>query len=180
MSGRAKMGELKRAAALLGVTSTTLRQHGFKTASPARVQALLADPPQWLDVARTVRQKKLDKAERLSATHRTAQKLGIQVRAVKERNIQSADVADPPEWLPIERERRTAQIDRDRSDAEQRAAKESMQAEILDAYWRALKDGGDTDTWAAGVLHRAGIHTVEQDGQSLPVLPPTLMVVRNG
>jgi hypothetical protein len=37
--GQAKMRELKRAARQLGVTSTTLRQHGWKTASPARVKA---------------------------------------------------------------------------------------------------------------------------------------------
>lgn len=129
MPRSAKMGELKRAAALLGVTSTALRQHGWKTASPARVQAALADPPGWLS---------------------------------------------------IERERRNVQVDRDRSDAERRAATESRQAEIDAAYWRALKDGGDTDAWAAGVLHRAGIHTIESDGQSLPVLPPMLRVVPDG
>jgi hypothetical protein len=50
--GQAKMGELKRAAQQLGVTSTTLRQHGWKTASPARVKAVRDNPPDWLLAAR--------------------------------------------------------------------------------------------------------------------------------
>jgi DNA-binding transcriptional regulator YdaS (Cro superfamily) len=41
--GPANRGELKRAARQLGVTSTTLRQHGWRTASPARVKAAAVD-----------------------------------------------------------------------------------------------------------------------------------------
>jgi hypothetical protein len=37
--GQAKRGGLERAARQLGVTSTALRQQGWKTASPARVMA---------------------------------------------------------------------------------------------------------------------------------------------
>jgi hypothetical protein len=44
--GPAKRGELERAARQLGVTSTTLRQHGWKTASPARVKAAAVDARQ--------------------------------------------------------------------------------------------------------------------------------------
>ncbi len=34
------------------------------------------------------------------------------------------------------------------------------QEELAEAYLRAFKDGGDTDAWAAGVLHRAGVHEI--------------------
>lgn len=40
----AKMGELKRAAQVLGVTGSTLRQQGWATASPPRVQAVMDEP----------------------------------------------------------------------------------------------------------------------------------------
>jgi hypothetical protein len=47
--------------------------------------------------------------------------------------------------------------------------------EIAEAMLRAFKDEGDTDAWAAGVLHRASIHEIDLgDGRVVPVLPPTL------
>ena len=50
--------------------------------------------------------------------------------------------------------------------------------ELAEAYLRAFKDGGDTDAWAAGVLHRAGVHEIDLgDGVVVPVLPPSLRVV---
>ncbi|MBS4728242.1 hypothetical protein MSM1_07725 [Mycobacterium sp. SM1] len=48
----AKMGGLKRAAQALGVAGSTLRQQGWATASPARVQAVMRDAPDWLIAAR--------------------------------------------------------------------------------------------------------------------------------
>ena len=48
MGSGAKMGELKRAAQQLGVTSTTLREHGWKTAPAARIEAVKNNPPGWL------------------------------------------------------------------------------------------------------------------------------------
>jgi hypothetical protein len=41
--GQATRGGLERAARQLGVTSTTLRQHGWRTALPARVKAAAVD-----------------------------------------------------------------------------------------------------------------------------------------
>ena len=49
---------------------------------------------------------------------------------------------------------------------------------VAEAYLRALTDRGDTDSWAAGVVHSAGIHTVDLgDGEVVPVLPTSLKVV---
>jgi hypothetical protein len=54
--GQAKMRELKRAARQLGVTSTTLRRHGWKTASPARVKAAAVDA-RWAPEVSRARQE---------------------------------------------------------------------------------------------------------------------------
>lgn len=52
------------------------------------------------------------------------------------------------------------------------------QEEFAAAYLRAFRDGGDTDDWAAGVLHRAGVHEIGLgDGVVVPVLPPSMRVV---
>jgi hypothetical protein len=56
--GQAKRDELERAARQLGVTSAILRQHGWKTASPARVRAARDNPPDWLAAARKRRHAK--------------------------------------------------------------------------------------------------------------------------
>jgi 2-hydroxychromene-2-carboxylate isomerase len=88
----AKMGELKRAAQMLGVTSTTLRQYGWKTASAARVQAVTDDPPDWLIAAGENRCKKRARQRRRREQQSTARRVGIAVRAGKERHIKPADV----------------------------------------------------------------------------------------
>jgi hypothetical protein len=54
--GQAKRGGLERAARQLGVTSTTLRQHGWKTASPARVKAAAVDA-RWAPEVRRAKQE---------------------------------------------------------------------------------------------------------------------------
>jgi hypothetical protein len=42
-----------------------------------------------------------------------------------------------------------------------------------------VKDVGDTDAWAAGVLHAAAIHRIDRgDGSIVPVSSPALTVVR--
>jgi hypothetical protein len=46
--------------------------------------------------------------------------------------------------------------------------------EIREAYLRAIKDGGDTDLWAARTLHAVGIHTVDTADGEVPVLPSML------
>ncbi len=54
--GRAKIHELKRAARQLGVTGTTLRQHGWRTALPARVKAAAVDARWAPEVSRSERE----------------------------------------------------------------------------------------------------------------------------
>jgi hypothetical protein len=54
--GQAKRGGLERAARQLGVTSTTLRQLGWKTASPARVNAAAVDA-RWAPEVRQARRE---------------------------------------------------------------------------------------------------------------------------
>jgi putative resolvase len=71
----AKMGELKRTAQTVGVTSSTLRQHGWKTASPARVQAVMNDPPEGLTAARENQRKKFAKQQRRRAQRGAASRL---------------------------------------------------------------------------------------------------------
>jgi hypothetical protein len=59
-----------------------------------------------------------------------------------------------------------------------RGAREADELELAQAYLRAIKDGGDTDGWAAGVLRAAGFHHIERgDGVVVPVLAPLLKVV---
>lgn len=51
------------------------------------------------------------------------------------------------------------------------------QEELAEACLRAFKDEGDTDAWAAAVLHRAGVHEIGLgDGVVVPVLPPSVRV----
>jgi hypothetical protein len=104
--GQAKRGGLERVARQLGVTSTTLRQQGWKTASPARVRAARDNPPDWLAAAREHRQRQHQRRDRVS----TAARLGIQPRAVRERGIKPGEVggllAARPGWLVAEREAR--------------------------------------------------------------------------
>jgi hypothetical protein len=64
--GPAKRGELERAARQLGVTSTTLRQHGWKTASPARVKAVAVDV-QWAPEVGRAKSEARQLASELSA-----------------------------------------------------------------------------------------------------------------
>jgi hypothetical protein len=48
---------------------------------------------------------------------------------------------------------------------------------LAEACLQAVKDGGDTDAWAAGVLHRVGAHAIGlDDGVMVPVLPPSVRV----
>ena len=70
----------------------------------------------------------------LRATKTTAARLGVQVRAVKERGIGPGDVkvllADPPEWLTTEQQRRRVQIERETKDA--------LRRELTDTLARAI------------------------------------------
>jgi hypothetical protein len=103
---QAKMRELKRAARQLGVTSTTLRRHGWKTASPARVKAAGDNPPDWLAEARERHQEKRARRRRRHDRASMAVRLGIQPCAVRERDFKPGDVgallAARPGWLVAE------------------------------------------------------------------------------
>lgn len=178
----AKMGELKRAAQVLGVTSSTLRQQGWATASPPRVQAVMDDPPGWLIVARQNRSATRVNGQRRRERESTATRLGVAVCVVKKRDIASSDVSDllaaPPHWLIAAQEQRRAQVERELADTQRRAEREAQEAELAEAHLRVIKDRGDTDAWAARVLHDAGIHSIDLgDGTVAPVLPPALKVV---
>jgi hypothetical protein len=138
----AKLGELKRAAQMLGVT-TALRQHGWKTASPARVQAVMDDRPDWLIAARENRRKKRAKQQRYRAHRSTASRLGIAVRAVKERGIRPDDVeellATQPDWLVAEQQRQQAQIEREAKDRLRRELTDSLIASVHEVWFQELK-----------------------------------------
>ncbi len=55
----------------------------------------------------------------------------------------------------------------------------SREDDLEEAWLRVLKDGADTDAWAAGVLHRAGVCEIELgDRTVVPVLPALLSVLK--
>ncbi len=170
MARGAKMRELKVAALRLGVTSGVLRAQGWKTASEARVQAVEDERPGWLVEARDRRRRKLATIALPRQWSQTARRLGVSEGLVRSHGVGAQEVAglltDPPAWLVSERDRRAAHPAGE-------VAAQQRQDEIDEAYVRAVKDTGDTDSWAAGVLQTAGIHRIiGRDGVEVPVLPP--------
>jgi hypothetical protein len=137
--GQAKMRELKRAARQLGVTSTALRQQGWRTASPARVRAAREDPPDWLAAARERRPGKHQRRDRVS----TAARLGIQPRAVRDRDIKPGEVggllAVRPGWLIAEQERRRSQIAREAEDKLRRELADALVTSVQEVWFQELK-----------------------------------------
>jgi hypothetical protein len=135
--GQARMRELKRAARQLGVTSTTLRQHGWKTGSPARVRAARDNPPDWLAAARERRPGKHQRRDRAS----TAARLGIQPRAVREHDIEPGEVgglpAARPGWLIAER--RQAQTAREADDKLRREFADALMTSMREVWFQELK-----------------------------------------
>lgn len=143
MGQPAKMGELKRAAQQLGVTSTTLREQGWKTASPARIQAAKDNPPDWLAGARERRRKKRARQQVLRDCKTTASRLGIQLRAVRERDIKPREVEDllaaRPDWLLAGQQRQKAQIEREAKDRLRRDLAGALVDSVHDAWFQELK-----------------------------------------
>jgi len=141
--GSARVGELKRAAQRLGVTSTTLRQQGWKTASPERIEAAEDDPPGWLTVARERRRAKRARQERLRDRKNTAARLEVQARAVRERDITPSEVEDllaaPPDWLIAEQGRQKAQTEREAKDRLRRELTDVLVMSVHDAWFQQLK-----------------------------------------
>lgn len=145
--GRGKMGELKRAAQQLGVTSSTLRQHGWTTASDTRVQATKENPPDWLIKARQRRHQKRVRRREQHNRETTASRLGIQMRAVKERGVQPGEVenllAEQPDWLIAEQERRKAQVEREARNRLRRELTDALLDSVEDAWFQEMKYATD-------------------------------------
>ena len=139
----ARMGELKRAAKVLVVTSTTLRQHGWSTASTARIQAAMDDPPDWLIAARQNRSKKRAKQQRRRVDQSTASRLGTAVRAVKERGIRPTDVeellAARPVWLLAEQQRQQAHIEQEAKARLCRELTDTLITSLHETWFQELK-----------------------------------------
>jgi hypothetical protein len=165
--GQAKMGELNRAARQLGVTSTTLRQQGWKTASPARVRAARDNPPDWLAAARERRQDKHQRRARVS----TAARLGIQARAVRERAIRPGEVggllAARPGWLAAE-ERRQAQIAREAEDRLRRELADALVTSVHEVWFQELKHAvSDADADAIDARWAPEVRRAKQEARQL-------------
>ncbi|MCL2585654.1 MAG: hypothetical protein FWE35_24740 [Streptosporangiales bacterium] len=141
--GRAKMGELRRAAEELGVGSTTLRQHGWRTASPARIQKTKENPPDWLIEARERRRKQRAQRQERRDREITAERLGIRPRVVKDRRIQPGQVSsllsEPPDWLIAEQERWQAHLGREARDQLRCELLDSLLDSVEDAWFQELK-----------------------------------------
>ena len=141
--GQAKMGELRRAARQLGVTSTTLRRHGWKTASPARVKAVRDNPPDWLVVARERRHDKRARQRERRDHKNTAARPGVRVGVVKDRDIRPGMagglLAARPGWLIVERERRRAQIEREAKDRLRRELTDALVTSVHEVWFQELK-----------------------------------------
>jgi hypothetical protein len=157
--GQAKMGELKRAARQLGVTSTALRQHGWETASPVRVKAARDNPPGWLLAARERRHGKRARQRERRDRKNTAALLGVQVRVVKDRGIKPGEagglLAARPGWLIVEQERRQSQIGRKAEGQLCRELTDALVTSVHEVWFQELKyaisdaDAGAIDArWA--------------------------------
>lgn len=156
----ARMGQLKRAADLLGVSSSDLRAQGWTTASDARVAATLAGRPAWLTEAQMARRARRDAKRGRGRRRAIADRLGVQGRAVRERDVQLSDVngllASPPDWLEAERRRREVQVEREARDRLRVDLRTALEDSVRDAWFRDWKDAADAaeadtvdDYWSA-------------------------------
>jgi hypothetical protein len=136
-------GELRRAARQLGVSYSVLVQQGWVTASAERVEVITDDPPDWLVKARERREVKRFRRQRVRDRKDVAARLEIQARAVAEREVTPAEVADllatPPTWLIEEQARRQAQIDREARDQLCHELSEALVTSVHDAWFQELK-----------------------------------------
>jgi hypothetical protein len=172
MMGQAKMGELKRAARRLGVTSTTLRQHGWKTASPARVKNVKDNPPDWLLVARERRRGKRARQRERCDYMNTAARLGVQVRVVRDRDIKLGEVggllAARPGWLIVEQERRQSQIEREAKDRLPRELADALVASVHEVWFQKLKYAiSDADVDAIDARWAPEVERAKQEARQM-------------
>jgi len=178
MGSGAKIGELKRAAQQLGVTRTTLREHGWKTTSAGRIDAVRNNPPRWLIEARERHRQKKARQRRLRDRKNTAARLGVQVRAVKERDIKPFEVegllAAPPAWLAAEQERQQAQAGREAKDRLRRDLADALVTSVHDAWFQELKravsdeEAGAIDARWASEVDRAKREAQQLAGELTP------------
>lgn len=164
----ARMGQLKRAAELLGVSSSDLRAQGWATASDARVAAVLADRPAWLTQAQQARRARRDAKRGRGRRRAMADRLGVQRRAVREHGVQLGDVngllASPPDWLETERHRRQVQVEREARDRLRVDLRTALEDSVRDAWFRDWKDAADDaeagtvdDYWSAEYGRARGV-----------------------
>jgi hypothetical protein len=170
--GQAKAGELKRAARQLGVTSTTMRQQGWKTASLERAGAAGDNPPDWLIAARERRHVKRARQRRRRERQSTAARLGVQVRAVRDRDIKPDEVtgllAERPGWLIAEQERRQAQAEREAQDQLRRDLTGALVTSVHEAWLQELKHAvSDADIDAVNARWAAEIRRAKQEARQL-------------
>ena len=167
-----KMGELKRAARQLGISSSILREQGWKTASPDRIKAVEDNPPEWLVVARERRQVKRARQRRLRDRRNTAVRLGIQARAVQERDVKPGEVDDlllaVPDWLVAEQKRRRVQVEREAKDRLRRELVEALVGSVHEVWFQELKYAtGDAEMVAIDARWRPEIDRAEQEARHL-------------
>ncbi len=144
------MGELKRAAKELGViNSTVLREQVWKLASPAWIEGVEEDPPDWLIVARQRRARNGGVRQRRRDRKRTAWRLCVTERVVKEHDIDPAQVEDllatRPDWLLAEQSRRRRQIEGYDEDELRRDFTYALVAPIEEAWFQELKSAASDD-----------------------------------
>jgi len=100
-------------------------------------------PPEWLIEARERRRQNKARQRRLRDRKNTAARLGVQVRAVKERDIKPSEVAGllaaPPAGLIAEQARRQAQIEREAKDRLRRDLTNTLVTSVQDAWFQELK-----------------------------------------
>jgi hypothetical protein len=120
-----------------------LRQHGWKTASPARVKAVKDNPPDWLIVARERRRDKRARQREHRGHVNTAARLEVQVRVVKDRSIGPGEVEGlldaRPDWLLVEQERRQSQTERKAEDQLCRELTDALVTSVHEVWFQELK-----------------------------------------
>jgi hypothetical protein len=167
-----KMGELKRAPQQFGVTSSVLRQQGWKTASPERPEAAGDNPPDWLVAARERRHAKLARQRGRRDRASTASRLGIQARAVRDRDIKPGEVegllAARPGWLVAEQERRQAQTVGEADDRLRRELASALVTSVHEAWLQELKHAvSDADIATINAQRAAEIRQARQEARQI-------------
>lgn len=180
---------LGRAGEWLGVSGGDIRRAtGAKRVNEAQLGAWQAEPPIWL--VRCRKRKAADQRKKAAMVPVTCVVCGCSelrrpgtAKAVRDLVLVCGDcdragrrpaVIVPPGW----RLAKHSQVAGGFVGWElQEPLRCGSQEELAEACLQAVKDKGDTDAWAAGVLHRADVHAIGLgDGVVVPVLPPSVRV----